>query len=183
MIILRHQHICPFIDNKLISEGLAVSFSFNISLETYALAQLSMSFVHPRFPSAGIIVAIGAAAATIHFLHLGRLFSLSLKYISTKICPSAGRNTVDNSGSSLLVLCSKSPEDNEFAQSLKSKWKTLNLLDEKGNGKVRVLLFSEMDSAMTFQSQLYMKALSTSNFGKLLIWSPRLSSTHDLVTQ
>lgn len=144
-----------------------------------------MLFVRPQLPSAAIIVAIGTAAATVRFLHLRLSHSPSHNSISSKICPSTGGSIMDSYGSSLLVLCCKSPEDNEFAQSLGSKWKALKLLGGEENEEVRVLKYSAMGSTNqpTFQTQLYMKALLTSNFGKFLIWSPCLSSTQDLVTQ
>nr|CAD1834589.1 unnamed protein product [Ananas comosus var. bracteatus] len=58
--------------------------------------------------------------------------------------------------------------------------------DEEEGGEVRVLLDSDVDSIEhdpTFGFQLYMEALSTKRFGRLLVWSPRISSTHDLVTK
>jgi len=49
------------------------------------------------------------------------------------------------SGPSLLVLCSKSVEEDEIAKALKDTWKTLKLIGEE-NEDIKVLLDSEVDS-------------------------------------
>jgi len=144
-----------------------------------------MPFARPQLPSIGVLIAIATATATIRFLCLRLPHSLSTKSISTQICPSAGSSAMGSSGPSLLVLCSKSVEEEEIARSLTSKWKILKLHGEEENEEIRVLLNSELDSTnqQTFQAQPYMQALSASKFGRFLIWSPRLPSTHDLVSQ
>lgn len=138
-----------------------------------------MRLVHPPLPSAGLIIGIAAATVAIRFLRL------RLKSISREIRPSAtGGSNMGSSGPSLIVFCCKSPEAEELAQSLKSKWKDRKLFADELN-ETKVLLHSEMDSTvqLNFQPHLYMKALSTSEFGKFLLWSPRLPSTHDVVSQ
>ncbi|EHA8591737.1 putative biotin--protein ligase 2 [Cocos nucifera] len=113
------------------------------------------------------------------------LLSHSTKPISTTRLSSSSGGTMDgHRPSTLLLLAGKSSEENDLAQSLKSKSGTLNLGDEEQE-EIKILLQSEMDSITppTFSSQLYMDVLSTSRFGRLLIWSPRLPSTHDLVSQ
>ncbi|XP_008807174.2 biotin--protein ligase 2-like isoform X2 [Phoenix dactylifera] len=112
------------------------------------------------------------------------LISPSTKPFSTNRLSSSSGTTMDgHRPSTLLLLAGKSAEENDLAQSLKSKTETLKLGGEEE--EIRILLQHEMDSITppTFNSQLYMDALSTSLFGRLLIWSPRLSSTHDLVSQ
>lgn len=83
--------------------------------------------------------------------------------------------------STVLVLAGKSPQEDDLARFLKSRSDTLKLLDEEA-GEVRVLLRSDAYHP-TFDSQFYMGALTASRFGRLLIWSPRLPSTHDLVSK
>lgn len=81
-----------------------------------------------------------------------------------------------------LVLCGKSMAENEIAKSLKDN----NILKLSENGGVSVLLHSELDKAFeedSFRIESFMNSLSTNRFGRFLLWSPRLSSTHDVVTQ
>ena len=82
-----------------------------------------------------------------------------------------------------LVLCGKSLADNETAKAIKSN-NTLKLPDK---GNLSVVLHSELDgeSAMegSFKVDSFMNSLSTDTFGRLLIWSLRLASTHDVVSQ
>ena len=85
---------------------------------------------------------------------------------------------MDSNSSSTLVLCGKSTAENEIAVSLKSN-KTLKL---PGDSEVSVLLKSELEEN-SFRIDSYMGSLSTSQFGRFLIWSPRLPSTHDVVSQ
>ena len=89
---------------------------------------------------------------------------------------------MDSNSSSTLVLCGKSTAENEIALSLKSN-KTLKL---PGDSEVSVLLKSELEKPLeenSFRIDSYMSSLSTSQFGRFLIWSPRLPSTHDVVSQ
>ncbi|XP_020203280.2 biotin--protein ligase 1, chloroplastic [Cajanus cajan] len=82
---------------------------------------------------------------------------------------------------SLLVLCGKSPGGNETAKTIK----TSNALKLPDNGEFTLSLHSEVDKAVmqgSFQVHSYMNSLSTNQFGRLLIWSPLLTSTHDVVS-
>lgn len=141
-----------------------------------------MPFARPQLPSTGVIIAIAVATASIRLLRHRFFFC---KSISTQNCPSTGGGIMGSSTPCLLVFCGKSLEEEELARSLKSKWKNLKFLSEGENEAAKVFLQSEMDSTnqLSFQPQLYMKALSTTNFGRFLIWSQRLPSTHDLVSQ
>nr|XP_010926889.1 biotin--protein ligase 2 [Elaeis guineensis] len=149
-----------------------------------------MPFSLPLLPTA-------AAAVAFRFLRLRLsppshlpippppLLSPSTKPISTTYLSSSSGGTMDgHRPSTILLLAGKSPEENDLAQSLKSKSGTLKFGGEEQE-EIKILLQSEMDSVTppTFSSQLYMDVLSTSRFGRLLIWSPRLPSTHDLVSQ
>ncbi|KAF8404159.1 hypothetical protein HHK36_009039 [Tetracentron sinense] len=90
-------------------------------------------------------------------------------------------SAMENSSSSLLVLCGKSSTENEFAQSLKSN----NNLKLPDNGGLSIILSSEMEKSCdeeSFRTELYMTSLSTDRFGRFLIWAPRLPSTHDVVS-
>ncbi|KAJ4963683.1 hypothetical protein NE237_023622 [Protea cynaroides] len=88
---------------------------------------------------------------------------------------------MENASSSLLILCGKSPVEIEIAQSLKNK-KNLKLPD---NSDLVLLLQSEMEELSkegSFRIKYYLSSLSTGCFGRFLIWSPRLTSTHDVVS-
>ncbi|GMP47090.1 hypothetical protein CsSME_00015010 [Camellia sinensis var. sinensis] len=100
---------------------------------------------------------------------------------------SVAASAMDSQSPCVLVLCGKSSTDNELAKSLKNN-NTLKLPDI---ADVSILLHSE--SGMTsegegegegesFRINLFLNSLSTTRFGRFLIWSPRLSSTHDVVS-
>ncbi|WZY76340.1 hypothetical protein YC2023_022724 [Brassica napus] len=82
-----------------------------------------------------------------------------------------------------LVLCGKSCVENDTAKRLKSE-NVLKLPDD--TTKVSLFLDSEINNLVrdgdSFNPSLFMNSLSTARFGRFLIWSPRLSSTHDLVS-
>jgi len=82
----------------------------------------------------------------------------------------------------LLVLCGKSLAENETAKAIK----TNNTLKLPENGEYSLVLHSQLDKAAmqgSFQIHSFMDSLSTNQFGRLLIWSPQLTSTHDMVSQ
>ncbi|KAG5050526.1 hypothetical protein JHK85_011629 [Glycine max] len=82
---------------------------------------------------------------------------------------------------SLLVLCGKSLAENETAKAIKTN-NTLKLPEDE---KLSLVLHSEMDKSVMqgfFQVHSYMDSLSTNQFGRLLVWSPDLTSTHDVVS-
>ncbi|KAL7118034.1 hypothetical protein ACP275_03G110300 [Erythranthe tilingii] len=86
--------------------------------------------------------------------------------------------------STTLVLCGKSSEENEAARLLKIN----NVLKLPGGSPVTAVLHSEaenrerIDGGDSFRINSYMNFLSTSRFGKLLVYSPKLASTHDVVS-
>ncbi|XP_015571534.2 biotin--protein ligase 2 isoform X1 [Ricinus communis] len=89
--------------------------------------------------------------------------------------------SMDNSICTLL-LSGKSTAENEIAQSLKQNGSSIKLPD---NTRVSLLLESEIsepEKEASFDRQLFFNNLSTNQFGRLLIWSPRLTSTHDVVS-
>lgn len=89
---------------------------------------------------------------------------------------------MDGNSSGTLVLCGKSLAESEVAESLKAN-NTLKLPD---NSEFSIILQSEIGKSVeeeSFDVKLYMNSLSTNQFGRFLIWSPRVSSTHDIVSQ
>ncbi|KAI3464463.1 hypothetical protein Pfo_021126 [Paulownia fortunei] len=110
------------------------------------------------------------------FLSLQKLnFIPNNRYLSAKMEPHSATE---------LVLCGKSISENEEAWCLKTN-NTLKLPD---GSPVTVVLHSEIENRESignddvFRINSYMDSLSTSRFGKLLIYSPKLGSTHDVVS-
>ncbi|KAJ0266085.1 Biotinyl protein ligase (BPL) and lipoyl protein ligase (LPL) [Hirschfeldia incana] len=108
--------------------------------------------------------------------YLSRFISVrpSLCRLSFSVAAAAGMDD-----SCRLVLCGKSSVENDTAERLK-KNNALKLPDD--SPKVSLFLASEMENDDSFSLSLFMNSLSTSRFGRFLIWSPRLSSTHDVVS-
>ncbi|WMV54108.1 hypothetical protein MTR67_047493, partial [Solanum verrucosum] len=83
----------------------------------------------------------------------------------------------------LLLLAGKSNEENDVAKVLKDN----NTLQLRKNGEeVEVILPSEVETPFeddAFRIGEYFNSLSTKRFGRLLIYSPKLSSTHDVISQ
>ncbi|XP_021900618.1 biotin--protein ligase 2-like isoform X2 [Carica papaya] len=80
-----------------------------------------------------------------------------------------------------LVLCGKSSTETEIAKSLKEN----SIIKLPDGHEVSVLLQSEMVMPVkqdSFNAKLFINSLSTEQFGRFLIWSPRLTSTHDAVS-
>lgn len=83
----------------------------------------------------------------------------------------------------LLLLAGKSNVENDVAKVLKNN-NTLQL--HKNGEEVDVILHSEVETPFeddAFRIQEYFNSLSTMRFGRLLIYSPKLSSTHDVISQ
>ncbi|KAJ4810293.1 Holocarboxylase synthetase 1 [Rhynchospora pubera] len=97
------------------------------------------------------------------------------------------RSHIKAMGSTLLVLFAKSTEELKLAQSLKLKFENTNdaLKMSEEEKEVKVQLGSDVgpDCQVNFGVGLYMDSLAATRFGRLLLWSPRLSSTHDLVSK
>ncbi|PIN04650.1 Biotin--[acetyl-CoA-carboxylase] ligase [Handroanthus impetiginosus] len=116
--------------------------------------------------------------ASLPFLSLQKLNCISnTSPISAKMDPQS---------STMLVLCGKSTVENEVARCLK----TSNTLKLPDGSPVDVVLDSEIENRESigiggdnfFRINSYMNFLSASRFGKLLIYSPKLASTHDVVS-
>lgn len=81
-----------------------------------------------------------------------------------------------------LILAGKSSAEVELAKTLKSN----NNLKLTGDDAVCTYIYSEMGKPFheeSFHIESFMNSLSTNHFGRLLMWSPRLPSTHDIVSQ
>ncbi|CAM8877774.1 unnamed protein product [Rhodiola kirilowii] len=84
---------------------------------------------------------------------------------------------------SRLVLAGKSSAEVQLAESIKRN-NTLKLPED--DTKVSVALHDDdsiITTADSFSIPSFMSYLNTDSFGRLLIWSPRLPSTHDIVSQ
>ncbi|KAG2709111.1 hypothetical protein I3760_05G224100 [Carya illinoinensis] len=96
---------------------------------------------------------------------------------------SMASSAMDFNSSHTLVLCGKSTAENEIAKSIKST----NVLKLPDNGDISILLQSELERPLkedeySFSIDSFMNCLSTNQFGRFLIWSPRLPSTHNVVS-
>ncbi|XP_071722192.1 biotin--protein ligase 2-like [Rutidosis leptorrhynchoides] len=108
---------------------------------------------------------------------------LSLQPTSSFIPTSATTVTasvkMESQSPCVLVLSGKSASEKETVKSLKEN-ASLKLAD---NIKLLTLLQSERRSAKDeFDIDAYMDSLSTTCFGRVLLWSPRLPSTQDVVS-
>lgn len=78
----------------------------------------------------------------------------------------------------VLVLSGKSASEKEIVKSLKEN-ASLKFADDI---KMLTFLQSEMERQDEFDTDAYMSSLMTTCFGRLLLWSPRLPSTQDVVS-
>ncbi|XVF64634.1 hypothetical protein PTKIN_Ptkin09bG0183700 [Pterospermum kingtungense] len=89
---------------------------------------------------------------------------------------------MDASTNSTLFLCGKSSAETEIAKSLKIN----DALKLPNSAQASTILQSDINSFRfgeePFNVDLFMNSLSTNRFGRFLIWSPRLPSTHDVVS-
>lgn len=103
------------------------------------------------------------------------------KPILSRAAPAAAEEMDSQSPSCVLVLAGKSSAETEIAKTLKSN----NALKLPDNSEVRFFVHPEIQrppSEEPFQIDLFLKSLSTNQFGRFFIWSPRLPSTHDVVS-
>ncbi|XP_028117732.1 biotin--protein ligase 2-like isoform X4 [Camellia sinensis] len=90
-------------------------------------------------------------------------------------------SAMDSQSPCLLVLFGKSSTEKELAKSLKDN----NSLKLPDNDKFSILLHSETRIPVEencFRNNSFLNCLSTTRFGRFLIWSPQLPSTHDAVS-
>lgn len=118
---------------------------------------------------------------SLSFRSLDKLISVRTKthytHCRSVTCMDSGDGT---SSACTLVLCGKSSAEKEIALSLK-KNSAVKLPDDT---PVSILLESEIAKLdkEPFNVELFFNCLSTRIFGRFLIWSPRLTSTHDVVS-
>ncbi|XP_050365993.1 biotin--protein ligase 2-like [Argentina anserina] len=110
-------------------------------------------------------------------------FSNSLKNAIFSRGMSSSVSAMDCNSSCILVLSGKSAAEDKIAEALKNT-NALKLGDES---ELSILLASESEKPFKagdgFGIESFMKSLSTDRFGRLLLWSPRLPSTQDVVSQ
>lgn len=100
----------------------------------------------------------------------------------SEICECFFWPAMDSDFPCVLVLSGKSSQEVELSRALKSS-STLKLPD---NGEVKVLLDSEREKQLNghnFHGDLFLNLLTTDQFGRFVIWSPRIPSTHDIISQ
>ena len=86
---------------------------------------------------------------------------------------------MESESTCILVLAGKSATDKELANSMKAS----NIPKLPDIRDVSLLLHEESLNEESFRINQYMNSLSTTCFGRFLIWSPRLPSTHDVVSK
>ncbi|XVF36851.1 hypothetical protein REPUB_Repub19eG0094100 [Reevesia pubescens] len=114
--------------------------------------------------------------------HLSLSFLSLQNRIPSTFSFSLASSAMDTSSPSTLFLCGKSSAEIEIAKSLKIN-DTVKL---PNGGEVSTLLQSEINhfglGEEAFNVDSFMNSLSSNRFGRFLIWSPRLPSTHDIVS-
>ena len=84
---------------------------------------------------------------------------------------------------SSLVIWGKEAEEKELAINIKKNG-ALKINDEE---QLLVFLLSDLPAAVlgtpTFKEDTYFRTITNTRFGKFLLWSPRLPSTHDVISQ
>ncbi|WOH08403.1 hypothetical protein DCAR_0727843 [Daucus carota subsp. sativus] len=108
-----------------------------------------------------------------HFL------SLPLLYHNTTKPFSLSSSAMESESTCILVLAGKSAADKELANYMKAS----NIPKLPDIRDVSLLLHEESLNEESFRINSYMNSLSTTCFGRFLIWSPRLPSTHDVVSK
>ncbi|KAL2528125.1 Biotin--protein ligase 1 [Forsythia ovata] len=111
------------------------------------------------------------------------LSPLKIIFIPKPLSLSVSASKMEFESPTTLVLCGKSSAENGLAKVLKTS-NTLKLPDD---APINVVLHSENEKLESFQNDAfkidsYMNSLSTSRIGKFLIYSPKLASTHDVVS-
>ncbi|KAL8254930.1 hypothetical protein R6Q59_033151 [Mikania micrantha] len=114
-----------------------------------------------------------------HTSSFTRIHQKTVFNLSFSIATATAR--MDSQLSCVLVLSGKSASDRELAKSLKEN-SSLKLADEV---KLATFLQSEtgwQSEKDEFDFNKYMDSLMTTCFGRVLLWSPRLPSTQDVVS-
>ena len=134
-----------------------------------------------RFPLPPSTTRAAAAAvgAVIAAVALRRYLSTSRRRPSASVAMSALRSSTSASASAatMLVAYGKSPQDQEL---LASAAGSLALGEGDSAWGFAVALAYE---GAGFDAAAYMGALRARQFGRWMIWSPRIGSTQDLIMQ
>ncbi|XP_024967983.1 biotin--protein ligase 2-like isoform X2 [Cynara cardunculus var. scolymus] len=119
------------------------------------------------------------------FLDLQRTFSFTRpfqkKIFNLSLSVATASAKMESQPPCLLVLNGKSASEQELAKSLKEN-SCLRLADDV---KLLTFLQPEMERQLEedeFNIDTYMGSLMTTCFGRILLWSPRLPSTQDVVS-
>ncbi|KAL4572494.1 hypothetical protein LXL04_019273 [Taraxacum kok-saghyz] len=119
------------------------------------------------------------------FLYVQQTFSFTRSFhkkifsLSASVVTASAR--MESQLPCVLVLSGKSLTEKELAKSIKEN-SSLKLADDV---KLRTILQSEMEMQSEkdkFNIDTYMASLMTTSFGRILLWSPRLPSTQDVVS-
>uniref|UniRef100_A0ACD5V768 Uncharacterized protein n=1 Tax=Avena sativa TaxID=4498 RepID=A0ACD5V768_AVESA len=126
----------------------------------------------PAAAAAATAAAVLAAVALRRYLS-SRPRAATSAHRSSSTAPAAAGATTR------LVLSGKSPQDQQILASAAGELS----LEEEGGGELAVSLAPDGGGAEGFDAGAYMGALLARRFGRWMLWSPRMASTHDLVTQ
>uniref|UniRef100_A0ACD5Z884 Uncharacterized protein n=1 Tax=Avena sativa TaxID=4498 RepID=A0ACD5Z884_AVESA len=126
----------------------------------------------PAAAAAATAAAVLAAVALRRYLS-SRPRAATSAHRSSSIAPAAAGATTR------LVLAGKSPQDQQLLASASGELS----LEEEGGGELAVSLAPDGCGGEGFDAAAYMGALRARRFGRWMLWSPRMASTHDLVTQ
>ncbi|KQJ93497.1 biotin--protein ligase 2 [Brachypodium distachyon] len=135
-----------------------------------------------RLPPKAAAAAAAAAAATAAAVLAAVAVRRYLSAHSSRAAPCAasrGSTAAAASGTTLLVFSGKSAQDQRL---LASAATSLSLED---GAELSVSLASDAGGGdgEGFDAAAYMGALRALRFGRWMLWSPRMASTHDLVAQ
>uniref|UniRef100_A0A0A9D9F7 BPL/LPL catalytic domain-containing protein n=1 Tax=Arundo donax TaxID=35708 RepID=A0A0A9D9F7_ARUDO len=133
-----------------------------------------------RFPQPTAAAAAAAAAGAVLAAVALRRYLSSTHRPSNSATVSAHRTSSAASAGATLVVSGKSPEDHEL---LASAAGSVALGEGDAAEKLAVTLAPDAAAAGCFDAGAYMGALRARRFGRWMLWSPRLSSTQDLVAQ
>ena len=104
------------------------------------------------------------------------------RYLSSRSRAAASAHSTSGgapAATTFLVLSGKSPQDQQLLASAAGELS----LAEEGGGELAVSLALDASGDAGFDAAAYMGALQARRFGRWMLWSPRMASTHDLVTQ
>lgn len=127
----------------------------------------------PATAAAATAAAVLAAVALRRYLSSRPRSATSAHRSSTAPAAAAGGATTR------LLLSGKSSQDQQLLASAASELS----LEDLGGGELAVSLAPGGGGGEGFDAAAYMDALQARRFGRWLLWSPRMASTHDLVTQ